>query len=60
MRITDHGHFAGYFDAPGALICPLVGPLQHGLTLPPVSMVFCSIDNWAAMKVHPDTRPHSS
>ena len=58
-RLTARCHVAGYFDAPGAPICPLVGPKQHGITLPPVSLVFCSIDNWAAMKVPPDSRTHS-
>ena len=42
---------AGYFHAPGASLCPLVGPLPAGITLPNVTMVFCSLSNWAAMKV---------
>ena len=32
-------------------MCPLVGSLPPGITLPNVTMCFCAIDSWPAMKV---------
>ena len=49
---------AGYFHAPGASLCPLVGPVPAGITLPMVTMVFCSIDKWALMKVSMHSSGH--
>ena len=40
---------AGYFDAPSASACPLRRTLA--VLLPPVTMVFCSIESLAVMKV---------
>ena len=40
---------AGYFTAPGALACPLVG--EPDSPLPLVTLLFCAIDHFQAMKV---------
>ena len=45
------GSCAGYFSAPGALICPLVGGVPEGVELPPVTLVFSCIAGYAEMKV---------
>ena len=42
---------AGYFGAPGAMDCPLVGAVPAGHVLPGVSIVFCSCANFAELKV---------
>ena len=46
---------AGYFDAPGAAVCPLVGGVPPDVVLPKVTMVFTAMSDFAAMKVtsHP-------
>lgn len=40
---------AGYFEAPATLQCTLLG--RPPAPLPPVTMVFCGMDNLAAMQV---------
>ena len=42
--------WAGYFSAPAALQCPL-GRITCPLLLPSVTLVFCSLEGYDAMKV---------
>lgn len=48
---------AGYFHAPGALMCPLGTTAEHvhrhAPALPSVCMTFCAIDGFEAMQVMP-------
>lgn len=46
-----HEYAAGYFEAPGAPVCGL-GRIAGALApaLPPVSIVFCNMDNMSRMK----------